>query len=106
MKESEIYSELKETVERLGIRLSSVNMRNYSYSVKSGLCKVNGTYKIIIDKHLHLSEKIDVLVDALEEFEIDEKHLSRDTARLFKREWASGQLEMPVAEKGPPPAGE
>ncbi|MCP4717202.1 MAG: hypothetical protein GY868_18930, partial [Deltaproteobacteria bacterium] len=30
-----------------------------------------GEYRVIIDKHLHLSEKIDVLIDALQNFSMD-----------------------------------
>lgn len=69
MKESAILQNLEEIAEQLNIKVCSVNLKQYSHCIKSGLCRVRGEYRVIVDKHLNLSEKIDVLIEALQEFD-------------------------------------
>ncbi len=85
MKESEILHELEQIAEKLHVKVCNVNLKKYSYNSKSGLCKVDGEYKIIVDSHLHLSEKIDVLVDGLQNFEMHEMPLHPRIKHLFKK---------------------
>ena len=85
MKESLVMQDLEALAEGLEIAVNSVNMRKYSYGIKSGLCRVNGDYRVILDKHLHLSEKIDVLVDALQEMEISTDDLDPHLQRLLRK---------------------
>lgn len=88
MKESLVMKDLESLAEGLEIAVNSVNLRKYSYGIKSGLCKVNGDYRVILDKHLHLSEKIDVLVDALQEMEIPTDDLDPHLQRLLRKKTA------------------
>jgi len=85
MRESLVMKDLESLAERLDIAVSSVNMRKYTYGIKGGLCRVNGDYRVILDKHLHLSEKIDVLVDALQEMEISTEGLDPHLQRLLRK---------------------
>jgi len=85
MKESLVMKDLESLAEGLDIAVNSVNLRKYSYGIKSGLCRVNGDYRVILDKHLHLSEKIDVLVDALQEMEITTDDLDPHLQRLLRK---------------------
>jgi len=85
MRESLVMKDLESLAEGLEIAVNSVNMRKYSYGIKSGLCRVNGDYRVILDKHLHLSEKIDVLVDALQEMEISTDDLDPHLQRLLRK---------------------
>lgn len=85
MKESAVFDLLSGIAAGLDVKVSSVNMRRYSYTTKSGLCRVRGQYRIILDQHLHLSEKIDVLVDALQMLDIDTNSLEPTVRRLFDR---------------------
>ncbi len=71
MKESIVLQQLEQIAEQTDLKVCPANLRKYSYSIQSGLCKVGGEYRVIIDKHLHLSEKIDVLIDALQNFSMD-----------------------------------
>lgn len=89
MKESLVMKDLEALAEGLEIAVNSVNLRKYSYGIKSGLCRVNGDYRVILDKHLHLSEKIDVLVDALQEMEISTDDLDPHLQRLLKKRTAN-----------------
>jgi len=85
MKESSLIKDLESLADRLDIAVNSVNFRKYSYGIKSGLCRVNGNYRVILDKHLHLSEKIDVLVDALQEFDVKTDDLDPHLQRLLRK---------------------
>jgi hypothetical protein len=88
MKESAVFRCLDELAQHLDIEVSEVNLRKYSYNMKSGLCKVNGRYRIIIDKHLHLSEKIDVLIDALQQFDTSAFSLPAEVTKLLNKKHA------------------
>jgi hypothetical protein len=85
MKESAIFQNLKEIAEKLNLKVCSANLRKYSYGIKSGLCRVEGEYRIIIDKHLQLSEKVDVLIEALQKFDIDTGSIDPDIKRLIEK---------------------
>jgi len=85
MKESLVMQDLEALAEGLEIAINTVNMRKYSHSTKSGLCRVNGDYRVILDKHLHLSEKIDVLVDALQEMNVSTDDLDPHLQRLLRK---------------------
>ena len=89
MKESLVMKDLESLAEGLEIAVNSVNLRKYSYGIKSGLCRVNGDYRLILDKHLHLSEKIDVLVDVLQEMEITTDDLDPHLQRLLRKRTAN-----------------
>ncbi len=89
MKESLVMKDLESLAEGLEIAVNSVNLRKYSYGIKSGLCRVNGGYRVILDKHLHLSEKIDVLVDVLQEMEISTEDLDPHLQRLLRKRTAA-----------------
>jgi 3'-phosphoadenosine 5'-phosphosulfate sulfotransferase (PAPS reductase)/FAD synthetase len=102
MKESEILQHLEEIAEKLSIKVQQVNLRKDYYNLKSGLCKVRGEPRIIVDKHLHLSEKIDVLIDALAEFDIEDLYINPYVRKLFeKRSTEAGGSAPLVAEKSP-----
>jgi hypothetical protein len=104
MKESLVMKDLESLAEGLDIAVNSVNLRKYSYGIKSGLCRVNGDYRVILDKHLHLSEKIDVLVDALQEMEITTDDLDPHLQRLLRKKSAhhyQTSIEENVADLQP-----
>jgi hypothetical protein len=85
MKESAILQHLEEIAEKLNIKVHYVNLKKDYYNAKSGLCKVKGEFRIIVDKHIHLSEKIDVLIEALWEFDIDALYIHPYVRKLFEK---------------------
>lgn len=60
MKPEALYHHLKEFAERLDIQVTEHNLRNIGMRVASGLCKVRGENRFIMDKHLsiHLKNRI------------------------------------------------
>lgn len=99
MKESAILQHLEEIAEKLNVKVHYVNLRRDYYNLKSGLCRVRGEYRVIIDKHIHLSEKIDVLIEALQEFDLDSLYIQPYVRKLFeKRHIRSQQQSLPNIE--------
>lgn len=65
MKPEQLYQELKDLAEKLGITVSEHNFKNAGVRVQSGLCKIRNKDYCIIDKHLQLSRKVDALAECL-----------------------------------------
>lgn len=65
MKPEQIYQELQDLAEKLGVTLSEQNFRASGIPVKSGFCVIKGKMHCIIDKHLSLQKKTRVLAQAL-----------------------------------------
>jgi hypothetical protein len=61
MKPDQIYHELTELAEKFGIAVSEQNFKTTSVKAKSGFCIVKGEKRFIVDKHLKVSAKINVL---------------------------------------------
>ncbi|MBT8356428.1 MAG: hypothetical protein KJO61_01530 [Deltaproteobacteria bacterium] len=67
MKPEQIYQELKDLAEKLGIAVSEQNLRKSGISVKSGLCKVKGKQIFVMDKHKSIYKKNAILTSLLQE---------------------------------------
>jgi hypothetical protein len=65
MKPEQVYQELKNTAEKLGVSVEEHNFRNTGIRVRSGSCIVHGKRLVIIDKHKSISKRIRVLASAL-----------------------------------------
>lgn len=68
MKPDKLFQELKDLAEKLGLVVSEENFRNTGIHVNSGHCKVKGKDHCIINKHLKLNKKIEVLGECLSRF--------------------------------------
>ena len=60
-----LLQELKDLAEKLGIQVSEQNFRNTGIRVRSGYCKVKDVDHCIIDKHLKMNKKLDVLGECI-----------------------------------------
>ena len=67
MKPEQIYQELKDLAEKLGITLSEQNLSKSGINVKSGLCKVKNKQIFIMDKHKSIQNKIIILTSVIKE---------------------------------------
>ena len=67
MKPEQIYQELKDLVEKLGITVYEQNLRKTGISIKSGICKVKGKQIFIMDKHKSIHKKNVILTSFLKE---------------------------------------
>ena len=75
MKQKELYQNLLETSEKLGIIVLEKNFRNAGVRVESGMCKIKGKTHIIIDKHKRTKEKNQILGRCISTQEIDDIYL-------------------------------
>ena len=50
-----------------------------------GLCKVKGSWRVIIERRASPSEKVSVLATALTKFDLEEHYLSPDVREIVER---------------------
>jgi hypothetical protein len=67
MKPEKMYQELKLLAEKLGLRVSEQNFRKAGIHVNSGICKVKNQDHCLIDKHLKLKQKVEILAECIAE---------------------------------------
>ena len=65
MQSDKILSELKGLAEKIGIKVTEQVLKSPGIHVRSGLCKVRGEDRFILDKKLNMTSKIDLLADCL-----------------------------------------
>ncbi len=65
MKPEQIYQDLKDLAERLGVTVSEQSFRASGIPVKSGCCLIKGELHCIIDKNITLHKKTTVLAQSL-----------------------------------------
>lgn len=65
MKPDQIYQEMKDLAEKLGIIVSEQNFRKTGIHVNSGLCKIKGRPVFVMDKHESIREKTEMLANCL-----------------------------------------
>lgn len=61
MKPEQLYQELKDLAEKLGVTVSEQSFRAAGIPVKSGFCRIRGEMHCIIDKKIPLRKKTEVL---------------------------------------------
>ena len=85
MKPSDIYQHLKDIAARIEISVSEHNFRATGINARSGLCRVRGKQRFIMDKHLSVREKIDVLGDCLADFPLDDIYIVPAVRKFLDR---------------------
>ena len=88
MKPDQIYQHLVDLAEKLGIDVSVQNLKISGFPVKSGVCRIKGKNRIVLDKHMSKDDQIDVLVDCLRTFSLDDIYIVpaiRDLLNLKKK---------------------
>jgi len=65
MTPEQIYQELKDLAEKLGVTVSEQNFRTSRITVKSGFCLIKGEMHCIIDKNISLNKKTTILAQTL-----------------------------------------
>ncbi|MFO7708981.1 MAG: hypothetical protein R6V84_12475 [Desulfobacterales bacterium] len=75
MKSEELFAELKNVSEKLGVFVEEHNFRDAGVRVTSGFCTVRGRKLFILDKHKSLSKKIDILGNFLSEMPLDDVYI-------------------------------
>lgn len=85
MKPTEIYQHLKDLAAKIDIAVSEHNFRATGINARSGLCRVRGKQQFIMDKHLSVREKIEVLGDCLTDFSLDDIYIVPAVRKFLDR---------------------
>ena len=75
MKPEPLYQNLNDLAEKLNVRIVEKNLRKTGLRVKSGLCKVKGEYLFIMDKHLSIRNKNELLGQCLKDISHEEVYI-------------------------------
>jgi len=60
-----VYQELKNLAEKLDVVVAEQNLGTSGFKAKSGYCLIKNRKHCIIDKHLKVWQKVDILVECL-----------------------------------------
>ncbi len=85
MKPEEIYQNLKDLADRLGVTVSDQNFRKAGIKVKSGHCIVMDKQYFIMDKHKTLKDKIDILLSFLITMDHEDLYLLPNIRELLNK---------------------
>ncbi len=72
LKADELNRELHRIARRFGIEVTYENLKKAGVPVQSGLCKVSGKPRLIIDKHATIRMKNEILAGALNQLPLEE----------------------------------
>ncbi len=65
MRPEQLYQNLKDLADKLGITVLEHNLRTAGVRVQSGLCILKGKQHFIMDKHKSIYKKIEILASCL-----------------------------------------
>jgi len=85
MKDDKLTEALEEVAGRLGVKVSVERIiKNSIRQPHGGLCWVDGEPRIIIHKKLTDAEKVQVLVDALRGFDLEDMHIPPEVRQVLE----------------------
>jgi hypothetical protein len=90
MKSGQVLEYLEDLAEKLGIEIVYQKLGEEEFSVRGGLCKVKGIFKIFIDRSKSLEDQIHTVAQGLSFFDTDEIYLFpyiRDVLEKARRQW-------------------
>ena len=71
MKQEQIYQELKEIAQKLGLNVAEKSFRNLGINVRSGFCRIKNENKFLMDKYKPLEHKIAILSTELNSYDLE-----------------------------------
>jgi len=85
MNETTILQNLEAIAEKLDIKVNYENLRKRHVFSKGGFCRLKEDKIVIIDTTLNLSEKIDVLADALSQLDLEDIYMPPVVRKILDR---------------------
>lgn len=85
MNPTQLYEQLKDLAGKLNIVVTEQNMRATGVNARSGLCVVRGQRRFIMDKHLTVREKAEVLAECLRELPIEDIYIMPAIRKYLER---------------------
>ena len=84
MNEEVLLNQLIDLAERLGISVREENMEMEESSSSGGLCRVERKYMLILNSRATLKEKNQVMIKALQQFDLTEIYLKPAIRELLE----------------------
>ena len=75
MQSRQVLEYLEDLAERLGVEIVYQKLGEEEFTVRGGLCRVNGTFKVFIDRSKPMDEQIKILAQGLSSFDTEEVYL-------------------------------
>lgn len=75
MQSRQVLEYLEGLAERLGVEIVYQTLGDEELSVKGGLCKINSTFKIFIDRSKSVEDQINIVAQCLSSFDTEEVYL-------------------------------
>jgi hypothetical protein len=75
MNEEVLLNQLEELAEKLEILVRDENINIEELSCSGGLCRVEGKYVIILNSKTAVKEKIQVMIEALNQFDLSDMYI-------------------------------
>jgi len=75
MQSRQILEHLEDLAERLGVEIVYQKLGEEEFPVLGGLCKVNGTFKVFIDRSKTEEDQIKILARGLSFFDTEQVYL-------------------------------
>ena len=75
MQSRQVLEYLEDLAERLGVEIIYQKLEEEEFTVRGGLCRVNGTFKVFIDRSKPMDEQIKILAQGLASFDTEEVYL-------------------------------
>ncbi len=75
MQSRQVLDHLEDLAERLGVEIVYQQLGQEDFSVGGGLCKVNGTFKVFVDRSKAVEDQIKILVRGLSTFDTEKVYL-------------------------------
>jgi hypothetical protein len=96
MKPEVVLELLENTADQLGIRVSYEALTT-TVGMHGGLCKVKGTYRVIVDKRATAEERVVTLATALSSFDTTELELSPKLREILRQYEGSSKHKRTAA---------
>jgi hypothetical protein len=91
-----VLASLEQAADKLGIKVSYEALAEVAYG--GGLCKVKGSYRVIIDKRATVGERVSTLARALASFDTDGVHMTPSARELVDELTALTRASDPAAQ--------
>ncbi len=75
MHSRQVLEYLEDLAERLGVAVIYQKLGEEEFSVRGGLCKINGAFMIFIDRSKAVEDQIKILAQGLSSFNTEEVYL-------------------------------
>jgi hypothetical protein len=106
MKLNDLYDGLKDLLQRLGVDFKEENLKTAGLPVRSGLCRVRNRSLYIMNKHLDLARKVELLSDCIRTLPHEEIYVMPALRDFISggrsRELRATEAGLSVAPEKPP----